>query len=148
MVSFSKGLGAPVGACLAGPADVIARAIRARKRLGGGMRQSGILAAGALHGLEHHLGRLSEDHASAKYLAQLVDGVGGAKVVMPDTNIVMIDLPSPRADAVVARAAELGVRISKWHNSRVRAVAHLDAPIGRIAEHGPKIARALADMLA
>jgi threonine aldolase len=148
MVSFSKGLGAPVGACLAGPADVIARAIRARKRLGGGMRQSGILAAGALHGLENHLGRLSEDHASAKYLAQLVDGVGGAKVVMPDTNIVMIDLPSPRADAVVARAAELGVRISKWHNSRVRAVAHLDAPIGRIAEHGPKIARALADMLA
>ena len=148
MVSFSKGLGAPVGACLAGPADVIARALRARKRLGGGMRQSGILAAGALHGLEHHLARLSEDHASAKYLAQLVDGVGGAKVVMPDTNIVMIDLPSPRADAVVARAAELGVRLSKWHNSRVRAVAHLDAPIGRIAEHGPKIAQALADMLA
>ncbi len=148
MVSFSKGLGAPVGACLAGPADVITRALRARKRLGGGMRQSGILAAGALHGLEHHLARLSEDHASAKYLAQLVDGVGGAKVVMPDTNIVMIDLPSPRADAVVARAAELGVRLSKWHNSRVRAVAHLDAPIGRIAEHGPKIAQALADMLA
>ena len=60
MVSFSKGLGAPVGACLAGPADLIARAHRARKRFGGGMRQSGILAAGALYGLEHHLDRLAE----------------------------------------------------------------------------------------
>ena len=98
MVSFSKGLGAPVGACLVGPADLIARAHRARKRFGGGMRQSGILAAGALYGLEHHLDRLADDHEAAAYLAHLVDGVGGAKVVMPDTNIVMIDLPTPRAD--------------------------------------------------
>lgn len=148
MVSFSKGLGAPVGACLVGSADLIARAHRARKRFGGGMRQSGILAAGALYGLEHHLDRLAEDHEAAKYLAHLVDGVGGAKVVMPDTNIVMIDLPSPRADHVIARAAALGVRVYKWHDSRVRAVAHLDAPIGLIAEHGPKIAQALSEALA
>ena len=148
MVSFSKGLGAPVGACLVGPADVITRAHRVRKRFGGGMRQSGILAAGALYGVEHHFDRLAEDHEAAKYLAHLVDGVGGAKVVMPDTNIVMIDLPSARADEVVSRAAGLGVRITKWHNSRVRAVAHLDAPIGLIAEHGPKIAQALAEALA
>ena len=148
MVSFSKGLGAPVGACLVGPADLITRAHRVRKRFGGGMRQSGILAAGALYGLEHHLDRLAEDHEAAKYLAHLVDGVGGAKVVMPDTNIVMIDLPTPRADDVVARAAALGVRVYQWHNSRVRAVAHLDAPIGLIAEHGPKIAQALSDVLA
>ncbi|WP_206044657.1 threonine aldolase family protein [Gemmatimonas groenlandica] len=148
MVSFSKGLGAPVGACLAGPADVITRAHRARKRFGGGMRQSGILAAGALYGLEHHLDRLAEDHEAAKYLAHLVDGVGGAKVIMPDTNIVMIDLPSPRADDVIARAAALGVRIYKWHDRRVRAVTHLDAPIGLIAEHGPKIAQALSEVLA
>jgi threonine aldolase len=148
MVSFSKGLGAPVGACLAGSADVISRAHRARKRFGGGMRQSGILAAAALHGLEHHLGRLTEDHEAARYLATLVDGAGGAKVVSPDTNIVMIDLPEPRADAVVARAAELGVRISKWHASRVRAVAHLDAPIGAIAAHAPKLRQALAETLA
>jgi threonine aldolase len=60
----------------------------------------------------------------------------------------MIDLPTPRADDVLARAAALGVRLSKWHHSRVRAVAHLDAPIGRIAEHGPKIAQALAEALA
>jgi threonine aldolase len=148
MVSFSKGLGAPVGACLVGSAEVIARAHRVRKRFGGGMRQSGILAAGALYGVEHHLDRLAEDHEAAMYLAHLVDGVGGAKVIMPDTNIVMIDLPSACADDVVARAAALGVRLSKWHQSRVRAVAHLDAPIGRIAEHGPKIAQALAEALA
>ena len=148
MVSFSKGLGAPVGACLVGASDVITRAHRVRKRFGGGMRQSGILAAGALYGVEHHLDRLAEDHEAAKYLAHLVDGVGGATVVMPDTNIVMIDLPSPCADDVVARAAAFGVRISKWHNSRVRAVAHLDAPIALIAEHGPKIAQALSDALA
>ena len=148
MVSFSKGLGAPVGACLAGSADVITRAHRVRKRFGGGMRQSGILAAGALYGVEHHFDRLTEDHEAAKYLAHLVNGVGGAKVVMPDTNIVMIDLPSARADEVVARAAALGVRLSKWHNSRVRAVAHLDAPIDRIAQHGPKIVQALAEALA
>ncbi|WP_309670454.1 threonine aldolase family protein [Gemmatimonas sp.] len=148
MVSFSKGLGAPVGACLAGPADLITRAHRARKRFGGGMRQSGILAAGALYGLEHHLDRLAEDHEAAKYLAHLVDGAGGAKVVMPDTNIVMIDLPSPRADQVIAQAAALGVRIYKWHDTRVRAVTHLDAPIGLIAEHGPKIAQALSEALA
>ena len=148
MVSFSKGLGAPVGACLAGSADVITRAHRVRKRFGGGMRQSGILAAGALYGVEHHFDRLTEDHEAAKYLAHLVNGAGGAKVVMPDTNIVMIDLPSARADDVVARAAALGVRLSKWHNSRVRAVAHLDAPIDRIAQHGPKIVQALAEALA
>ncbi len=148
MVSFSKGLGAPVGACLVGPADVITRAHRVRKRFGGGMRQSGILAAGALYGVEHHFDRLAEDHEAAKHLAHLVDGVGGAKVVMPDTNIVMIDLPSPRADEVVARAAALGVRLTKWHSSRVRAVAHLDAPIELIAKHGPKIAQALAEVLA
>lgn len=148
MVSFSKGLGAPVGACLVGSTDVITRAHRVRKRFGGGMRQSGVLAAGALYGVEHHLDRLAEDHEAAKYLAHLVDGAGGARVVMPDTNIVMIDLPHPRADDVVARAASLGVRLSKWHDSRVRAVAHLDAPIGRIAEHGPKIADVLCDVLA
>lgn len=148
MVSFSKGLGAPVGACLAGPSDLIARAHRVRKRLGGGMRQSGILAAGALYGLEHHLDRLAEDHEAAKYLAQLVDGAGGARVISPDTNIVMIDLPTPRADEVIARASALGVRLYKWHNSRVRAVAHLDAPIGLIAQHAPKIVQALTEALA
>jgi len=147
MVSFSKGLGAPVGACLAGPAEVIAEATRVRKRFGGGMRQSGILAAGARHGLTHHFDRLAEDHEAATLLGQMVHGAGGAQVVPPDTNIVMIDLPAPLANEVVARAAELGLRITAWHDRRVRAVTHLDAPITAIAEFGPRLSQVLADVL-
>lgn len=127
MVSFSKGLGAPVGAALVGSRDVIARANRVRKRFGGGMRQSGILAAAALHGIEHHLGRLRDDHDAAKRFAAVVDGVGGAKVVPPDTNIVMIDLPTPTAGDIVARAKARGLLLSHWDFARVRAVMHLDA---------------------
>lgn len=148
MVSFSKGLGAPVGAALAGPADLIVRAHRVRKRLGGGMRQSGILAAAALHGLDAHLGRLPDDHAAARLLAGIVDGIGGARVVPPDTNIVMIDLPVAAADQVVTRAAELGVRVSSWTPSRVRAVTHLDAPAERVEEGARALARALEETLA
>jgi threonine aldolase len=148
MVSFSKGLGAPVGACLAGSEAFITKAHRVRKRFGGGMRQSGILTAGALYAVQHHYDRLAEDHASATYLAQVVDGAGGAKVVAPDTNIVMIDLPSPKAAQVVARAAALGVRITEWHPSRVRAVTHLDAPAGVVAEAAARIRQAFEDVLA
>jgi threonine aldolase len=128
MLSFSKGLGCPVGAILVGDAPVMKRAHVVRKRLGGGMRQSGILAAAALHALDAHLSRLPEDHANAKRFADRVDGAAGARVVPPDTNIVMIDLPAGVTSAAVAAAAkEGGVLISPWHVSRVRAVAHLDA---------------------
>lgn len=147
MVSFSKGLGAPVGACLAGPAAFITKAHRARKRFGGGMRQSGILAAGAMHALQHNYTRLAEDHASARYLGQVVDGAGGATVVTPDTNIVMIDLPKPLAAEVVTKALALGVRISAWHPSRVRAVTHLDAPAGVVAEAAARLRQALETVL-
>ena len=128
MVSFSKGLGAPVGAALAGPADLMANAYGARKRFGGGMRQSGIIAAGALHGLEHHLGRLGDDHATARLLAERLDGAGGACVARPDTNIVMVDLrPGVAADEVARRAKERGVLVGVWTATRLRAVTHLDA---------------------
>lgn len=143
MVSFSKGLGAPVGAMLVGSHEHIAKAHRVRKRFGGGMRQSGILAAAALHGLEHHLGRLADDHRAAQELAGVVNGAGGAEVVPPDSNILMIDLPAPRADAVVAHAAELGVRVSAWTPTRVRAVTHLDAPIERVRAAAPLLRQAL-----
>ena len=147
MVSFSKGLGAPVGAALAGPADVITRAVRARRRFGGGMRQSGMLAAAALHGIEHHLARLPEDHTSARYLANAIDGIGGVRVIKPDTNIVMIDLPIPCATEVVARARQHGVLISHWHASRVRAVTHLDAPAELVAEAAKRLTHALEQSL-
>ncbi len=145
MVSFSKGLGAPLGAAIAGSTTHIDEAFVARKRFGGGMRQSGIVAAAALHGLEHHLGRLAEDHANAKRLAAIVaDGVADVQVVPPDTNIVMIDLPARiNASTVTARAKELGVLISAWHDQRVRVVCHLDASAAQVEEAGRAIVNAL-----
>ena len=127
MVSFSKGLGCPVGAALAGPRDVIAEGWSVRKRFGGGMRQSGILAAAVLHALDAHLPRIADDHATARVYASIVDGAAGARVVPPDTNIVMLDLPaSLDAFAVVAEAARRDVLLTPWSATRIRAVTHLD----------------------
>ncbi|MEP6832196.1 MAG: GntG family PLP-dependent aldolase [Gemmatimonas sp.] len=143
MVSFSKGLGAPVGAALVGNAHDMQLADDIRKRLGGGMRQSGIIAAGALYGLENHFQRLEDDHAAARVFANIVDGVAGAKVVAPDTNIVMIDLPHPSADDVVIACEKLGVKVSAWTPSRVRAVTHLDAPLHLVEKGAACVAVAL-----
>ena len=115
-----------------------------RKRFGGGMRQSGILAAAALHGLEHHLPRLPEDHVRARELAALLDGVHGARVVAPDTNIVMVDLPAGvTAPALVARAAEAGVLVTPWSATRIRAVTHLDVDAGQVRRAGEIITTTL-----
>lgn len=133
MVSFSKGLGCPVGAALAGPRDLIAEGWSVRKRFGGGMRQSGILAAAALHALDVHLPRITDDHATAQIYASIVDSVAGARVVPPDTNIIMLDLPeSIDAFAVVAEAARRDVLLTPWSSSRIRAVTHLDAGEGAV----------------
>jgi threonine aldolase len=126
MVSFSKGLGAPAGAALAGERDFIEAAWFARKRLGGAMRQSGILAAAALFGLEHHRERLVIDHQNATRFASLVGGVRNTTVLPPDTNIVMIDVEATTAEQVAQRAAEHGVLVSVWSSRRVRVVTHLD----------------------
>ncbi len=145
MVSFSKGLGAPVGAALAGSRELLEEGWFVRKRLGGGMRQSGILAAAALYALDAHLERLADDHAHAREFAALVDGAGGAQVVPPETNIVMIDLP-PRleARAVVERAAEAGVLLTPWSATRVRAVFHLDVDATMARRAGEIIVRVLS----
>jgi threonine aldolase len=127
MVSYSKGLGAPVGSALAGSADMIDAAWEARKRFGGGMRQSGIIAAGALYGLEHNLDRLAEDHDHARLLAGIVATVADCSVVPPETNIVMIDLPERLdSDTVARRAASDGVKVGSWTASRIRVITHLD----------------------
>ncbi|GAA3812706.1 GntG family PLP-dependent aldolase [Nocardioides panacisoli] len=118
-VCLSKGLGAPVGSLLAGPADAIAEARVRRKRLGGGMRQVGVLAAAGLHALDHHLERLADDHAHARLLAEAV-GVDPATV---DTNIVAVD--SDDALGMVARAKEHGVLIGAVGSKTVRLVTHL-----------------------
>lgn len=144
MVSFSKGLGAPAGAVLAGDEDVMEKANEQRKRLGGVMRQSGILAAGALYGLEHNMGRLAEDHAHAAQFAALVDRAIAATVMPPESNIVMIDLaPGMSAHDVAARAKEAGVLVGVWTPSRIRAIMHLDASTSDVDHAGRVVLAAL-----
>ncbi len=145
MVSFSKGLGAPIGAALAGSKALIDEAWHVRKRFGGGMRQSGIIASAALYGMRHHLARLHVDHENAATFAQRVAGAGGARPVLPDTNIVMIDLrDGQRAEAVVASARAGGVALSAWSASRIRAVFHLDVSAADAADAARIVAAALA----
>ena len=135
MVSFSKGLGAPVGAALVGPSAFIDAAWTARKRLGGGLRQSGIIAAGALYGIEHNRARLCDDHTLARQLATAIGSAGGARVVPPDTNIVMIDLPEwLNATELARRLVSRGVLVSVWTTSRIRTVTHLDVTPSQIDE--------------
>ena len=148
MLSFSKGLGCPVGAMLVGDEGTIRRAHTVRKRLGGGMRQSGILAAAALHALDAHLERLRDDHANARRLADAVAAVPGARVVPPDTNIVMIDLPEGvTSTAVVDRARVQGVWVTPLNATRVRAVTHLDVDAESVGRAG-EVLRGVMERLA
>ncbi len=119
-VCLSKGLGAPVGSLMVGTRDAIDEARVWRKRMGGGMRQVGVLAAAGLHALDHHVERLADDHAHARLLAEAC-GVDPATV---DTNIVVV----PRTDAaeMVVRAREAGVLVSAVGPAVVRLVTHLD----------------------
>ena len=130
-VCFSKGLGAPAGSALVGSIDLIARAHRYRKMLGGGLRQVGMLAAAADHALSHHLERLSEDHANARRLADGLAGLPGLTVKQPDTNIVFIDLaPGIDGASLVTRAAEQGLLFTGLY--RLRLVTHLDVTAAQI----------------
>jgi len=128
MVCFSKGLGCPIGSVLAGPRELIDAAWSVRKRLGGGMRQVGILAAAGLWSLDHVLPGLAEDHARAGRLAEACRQIDGLEPVEPDTNIVMIDITSPGIDAagLARRLEEQGVLLLPAGPTRVRAVTHFD----------------------
>jgi threonine aldolase len=123
-VCFSKGLGAPVGSALVGPREFIARAHRWRKMLGGGMRQAGVLAAAALHALEHHVDRLADDHALAKQLAAGLAGLPGLTVEAPQTNIVFADLAGDRAATLMPFLKSRGVLATGLY--KLRFVTHLD----------------------
>jgi threonine aldolase len=129
-VCFSKGLGTPAGSALAGPRELIARAHRIRKMLGGGLRQAGVLAAAALHALEHHVERLAEDHANARRLAEGLAGLDGVTVQPPQTNIVFVDLAPQRAPGAVQRMKEAGVLATGL--SRLRLVTHLDVSAAQV----------------
>ncbi|MFO0913839.1 MAG: GntG family PLP-dependent aldolase [Pirellulales bacterium] len=129
-ICFSKGLGAPVGSALAGPADLIRHAKRCRKLFGGGMRQSGILAAGALYALENHVDRLSDDHQHAQLLAEAIHEspaltLYGDRV---ETNIVIfhVDPHWGTAQQFVQQLGEQGVAMLAISPTSVRAVTHLD----------------------
>ena len=145
MVTLSKGLGCPVGSMLAGDEGVMAEAWRVRRRMGGAMRQAGLLAAAGLYALDHHLERLPEDHRRARLLAELLAEVENVRVEAPETNIVMIDLLRVEGDAptVVAQLAGRGVRMSPFSPRRLRAVTHMD-----VDDDGIRLAaRALAEVL-
>ena len=143
-VALSKGLGCPVGSLIAGRRQDIARAVRARRMLGGAMRQSGILAAAGLWALEHNLARLAEDHANARLLAERLAGLRGVDLDLAtvQSNIVIFRMAegAPDAPTIVARAQELGVLVSAFAARTVRAVTHLDA--------GRERCRHAADLLA
>src|SRR5690606_4978173 len=128
MVALSKGLGCPVGSLLAGDADRMQEARVIRRRLGGSMRQSGILAAAGLYALDAHRERLADDHARAARLAAALADVPGFAVQQPETNIVMIDVVRDDTDAaaVVEQAKAAGVLLTAFTTRRVRAVTHLD----------------------
>ncbi len=128
MVSVSKGLGCPVGSCLGVPAARRPRAREIRRRLGGGMRQSGILAAAALYALDHNLDRLGEDHANAQRFAELLSDSKTLRLITPETNIVMLDLlrDGDTAEAAAQRLTQAGVRVEPFGPRRLRAVTHLD----------------------
>ena len=119
-VCLSKGLGAPIGSLMVGSVDAIDEARVRRKRLGGGMRQVGVLAAAGTYALDHHVERLADDHAHARLLGEAL-GLDPAGV---DTNIVVVDRPD--AAAFVGAAADAGVRIAAVGPRAVRLVTHLD----------------------
>jgi threonine aldolase len=135
-VCFSKGLGAPVGSALCGSANFIARARKVRKRWGGAMRQSGIIAAGALYALRHHRERLQADHAHARMLAACFQDlclshpgeVLGAKIPEPCTNMVYLQVRPERVQAVLESLQARGVLALTTGGGWIRAVTHLDVP--------------------
>jgi len=149
-LDLSKGLGCPVGAVLAGSRDFVEEAWRWKHRLGGSMRQAGILAAAGLYALDHNVERLAEDHANAKRLARALRAIAGLKLdaAEPETNIVFFDVAGTGLDAAAfsARLRERGVAIGAETATRLRAVTHLDVDssaidaatsvIGRVAGAG------------
>lgn len=125
-LDFSKGLGAPIGACLAGSAELVHEARRYKQMWGGAMRQAGIVAAAALYALDHHVERLAEDHANARALAEGLAEIPGVRVdpSTVETNIVFVE--SDDAPELHARLREEGVEMGLFGAHRIRAVCHLD----------------------
>jgi threonine aldolase len=136
MVSLSKGLGCPVGSLLAGTRAHMDAARPVRRRLGGALRQSGILAAAGIYAIENNRARLQEDHENAQLLAARI-GIG-----KPESNIVMIDVPN--AADVVSKLKEQGVLMVEYAPTRVRAITHLDVTRADVERAAEALAKVLA----
>jgi len=124
-ICLSKGLGAPVGSVLVGRQDLIDKARRHRKMLGGGMRQSGILAAAGLYALDHHIERLAEDHRRAQKLAEGLAAFAALTVTVPDTNIIFVDMERQLGARFTDFLASRGVGVTGRYGQQ-RWVTHLD----------------------
>ncbi|MCL4767868.1 MAG: aminotransferase class V-fold PLP-dependent enzyme [Hyphomicrobiaceae bacterium] len=142
-LDLSKGLGCPVGAVLAGSRELIAEAWRWKHRLGGAMRQAGILAAAGLFALDHHVERLAEDHANAKLLAEGLRNVPGIALdqPQPETNLVFFDVAGMSAPELSKHLRAEGIAIGAESHTRLRAVTHLDVDSRGIATAVSAIAR-------
>ncbi|MCI0419031.1 MAG: aminotransferase class I/II-fold pyridoxal phosphate-dependent enzyme [Acidobacteria bacterium] len=146
-VDLSKGLGAPVGAVLTGSKDFILEAWQWKQRLGGAMRQAGIIAAAGVYALKHHVERLAEDHAHAKLLAEGLAEIPGLKLNPKDveTNIVIFDIAQTglTPQALLERFLEHGLRMSPVFPTRLRAVTHLDVSRAQVEEAAQIVRRVL-----
>jgi threonine aldolase len=134
-IDFTKGLGAPVGAALAGSRDFIAEAWRLKQQMGGAMRQAGIIAAGGVYALRHNVKRLAEDHANARRLAEGLAALPGVTLdpATVETNLVFFELTGPvDAPSFVDRLLAHGVRMGAMGPRTVRAVTHLDVSATQI----------------
>ncbi|WP_286893421.1 low-specificity L-threonine aldolase [Achromobacter sp. UBA2119] len=125
-ICFSKGLGAPVGSVLVGSEALISRAHRWRKMLGGGLRQSGVLAAACLYALEHNVERLAQDHENARLLAEGLRGIAGVKVLSQDTNMVFVEFEPSRCDALTAALGKEDILMRAVYGGPTRLVTHLN----------------------
>ncbi len=147
-VCFSKGLGAPVGSALNGPKDLIDEARRHRKVLGGGMRQAGIIAAAALHALDHHVDRLADDHANAQRLAEAIRQIDRLRLLdeQVDTNLVFFHVDPTWGTAAEFSAAlyARGLWINATGPTTLRAVTHLDVD-SQAVDRAIEILRDVAD---
>lgn len=146
MFALSKGLGAPVGSILAGTEEAMERAWRIRRRLGGGMRQAGLIAAAGLYALRNNFDRLSEDHRRARRLAELASTVPGLSADGPETNIVMIDIRAEGVspDRLLTELARRDVHMTQFGPRRVRAITHLDIDDAAVERAGAALADAVA----
>ena len=137
-VCFSKGLGAPVGSAVAGSAAMIERAHKWRKVFGGGMRQAGIIAAGALYAVEHNIERLKEDHEKAKYFAEKVSLLPKLSLDMEtvQTNIIIVNTEKTgtQPDDIIALLESKGLLVTLGSYNSIRAVMHLDVSMEQVKQ--------------